>query len=354
MAAIVEALAEHQSQQNWDVAVACTPGSDLSRDLQDLNIPVMAWEASRSPGLSLGREIYTLARVIRRVQPDVIHLHSSKAGLVGRLVVHGTRPTVFQPHAWSYFAVAGVTQRLAILWERFALRWTTLLVAVSEAELESGFAAGIRPRRWMVVANGVDVARFGKSDRLTARGALELPSTPLVVCLGRLCQQKGQDLLLPAWPAIVEAVSDARLVFVGDGPARSQLQSSSVPGVEFVGHSTTPEMWYAAADVVIVPSRWEGMPLVPLEAMASARSVVAFDVDGVAEAVDDAGAVVPAGDVQALITATIDRLRDPETAAREGLAGQARVSRLFTIDACTRRLSEAAMALVDDAARAPS
>jgi glycosyltransferase involved in cell wall biosynthesis len=158
-------------------------------------------------------------------------------------------------------------------------------------------------------------------------------------------------MLLPAWPEVVQAVADAQLVLVGDGPTRSALQSSSPPGVEFVGNSTNPETWYAAADVVIVPSRWEGMPLVPLEAMASARSVVAFDVDGVAEAVADAGAVVPAGDVQALIMATIDRLRDPGTAAREGLAGQARVSRLFTIDSCTRRLSEAAMALVDDSAR---
>jgi glycosyltransferase involved in cell wall biosynthesis len=231
------------------------------------------------------------------------------------------------------------------------MRWTTLLVAVSTAELESGIAAGIRPGQRIVVANGVDVSRFGKSDRHTVREALGLPSVPLVVCLGRLAQQKGQDILLAAWPDIVRAVADARLIFVGDGPTRGELQSSAPSGVEFVGNSTTPEMWYTAADVVVVPSRWEGMPLVPLEAMASARSVVAFDVDGVAEAVADAGAVVPAGDVQALIMATIDRLRDPGTAAREGLAGQARVSRLFTIDSCTRRLSEAAMALVDDSAR---
>jgi glycosyltransferase involved in cell wall biosynthesis len=175
----------------------------------------------------------------------------------------------------------------------------------------------------------VDLARFHPRDRATARARLGLGSEPLAVCIGRLAPQKGQDLLLRAWPGVSEIVPRARLVLVGEGPERESLAAQLPAGAHMAGPTTSPEDWYAAADVLVVPSRWEGMALVPIEAMASERSVVGFDVAGLAECLGDAGAVIPTGDVRSLAREVAARLADPVLASREGRRGRTRAVALY-------------------------
>ncbi|MFD9871854.1 glycosyltransferase, partial [Streptomyces niveus] len=222
------------------------------------------------------------------------HAHSAKAGFAGRLAVRGRIPTVFQPHAWSFESVSGTTAALARGWERLAARWTARVVCVSEAERGRGERAGVRAP-WSVVHNGVDADRFrpaNTADPLSStaadRAALPLlaelpPETPLVACVGRLCRQKGQDVLLRAWPLVLRDLPDARLVLVGDGPDAERLRDGAPPSVLFAGAVTDTAPWYRAADLVVLPSRWEGMAVAPLEAMASGRTVLLSDVDGARE-----------------------------------------------------------------------
>jgi glycosyltransferase involved in cell wall biosynthesis len=148
------------------------------------------------------------------------------------------------------------------------------------------------------------------------------------VCIGELTPQKGQVDLLEAWPLVLAEVPDAQLAIVGDGPDRGRLakQAEGLDGVIHVGARSDVRDWLAAADVVAVPSRWDGMSLVPLEAMASARSVVASSVSGVVESVpDDAGAIVAPGDRAGMAAALSQRLLEPERADDEGWAGRAHV-----------------------------
>ena len=138
-----------------------------------------------------------------------------------------------------------------------------------------GIGNGIAPRRSVVAPNGVDVHRFVPHEQADARARLGLGDHPVAVCVGRLARQKGQDLLLRAWPGVAAEVPDAQLIVVGDGPDHDTLLalvSHGTPGSP--GATMSPEDFYAVADVVVVPSRWEGMALVPLEAMACERSVV--------------------------------------------------------------------------------
>jgi glycosyltransferase involved in cell wall biosynthesis len=176
------------------------------------------------------------------------------------------------------------------------------------------------------VPNGVDTDHFTPQDRSSARARLGLPGAPLVVCVGRLSEQKGQDVLLRAWPQVTARVPGARLVLVGEGPWRDRLAAAAGDGVVLAGNSDDPRRWYAAADVVVVPSRWEGMALVPLEAGASGRSVVITDVAGAREAVvPGTGAVVAVEDVDALAGALATRLLDPAAADGEGAAARRHV-----------------------------
>lgn len=304
----LEELTEAQRALGWEVTAATpSPAGD----------GWVRWAATRDPGPRALVEAAALARIVRRVNPDVVHLHSSKAGLAGRLAVRGRRPTIFQPHAWSFFASSA-----ALRWERFGARWADVVLCVSEGERAEGEAAGIKPKQWRVVSNAVDTDRFAPGDSAAARAAVGLDGDgPVAVCVARLAvAQKGQDVLVKAWPAVAREVPGARLVLVGEGPDRAMLEAQAGQSVVFAGGADPAVMpdWYRAADVIVQPSRYEGLALSVLEAMACGRPVVAGAAVGMAEAIGNGGAVVPVGDAQALAAALIERLRDPARATAEG------------------------------------
>ncbi|WP_210589720.1 glycosyltransferase [Streptomyces sp. GESEQ-35] len=332
VARVVTDLVAAQLAVGLRVTAACPEGGTLTDALRALGCTVLRWDATRSPGHRLPAEVRRLARLVRDVRPDLVHAHSAKAGLAARLAVHGRLPTVFQPHAWSFEAADGVVARLALGWERFGARWATRVVCVSEAERRTGERCGITAR-WRVVPNGVDTHRFRpEGDRARsdggapARAKPRVGDGPLVVCVGRLCRQKGQDVLLQAWPEVVRRVAGARLVLVGDGPDADRLRAGAPASVEFAGARSDIAAWYRAADVVVLPSRWEGMALAPLEAMACARPVVVTNVDGARESLPPGhlpSCLVPPEDPGALARALTTLLRDDllRTAlAAQGLA----------------------------------
>ena len=330
VAKVVAGLGRDQGARGWDVVVACPPEGWLPGAVTDAGGRLEPWQATRSPGRSVPGEVMSLRRIVARVDPDVVHLHSAKAGLAGRLAVRGARPTVFQPHAWSFEAVTGPVQTVTRSWERAAQRWTTLTINVSEAERAAGRAAGLTGRS-VVIPNGVETSAWTPGDRAATRAMLAFssPEAPTVVCVGRLARQKGQDLLLDAWARVRRHVPDARLVLVGNGADEAELRARADPSVLFVPGERLAE-WYAAADVVAVPSRWEaGLPLVAMEAMASERAVVAFDVAGIGSLLQGSGAAVPPFDVDVLAHELTTRLLDPALAAREGAIGRTVASTRF-------------------------
>ncbi|WP_432133093.1 glycosyltransferase family 4 protein [Streptomyces sp. bgisy154] len=321
VARVVTDLARAQLAAGLRVTVAC-PAGPLTETLVALGADVRRWEAARAPGAALPGEVRRLARVVGAVRPDLVHAHSAKAGLAGRLAVRGRIPTVFQPHAWSFEAVGGAMASLSLKWERLGARWAHRLVCVSEAERETGQRAGVTAR-YRVIPNGIDPGRFRPAPADSVRTALlpGLDPAPLVVCVGRLCRQKGQDVLLAAWDTVRARVPGARLVLVGDGPDGAALRAGAPESVLFAGAVDEAAPWYRAADLVVLPSRWEGMALAPLEAMACGRPVVVTDVDGARESLPPGSAehcLVPAGRPGALAGAVAGLLLDAPLRASLG------------------------------------
>ena len=339
VARVVTDLVRAQLAAEIHVTVACPDDSRLADALRALGADVRHWSATRSPGPLLPREVRRLARLVAAARPDVVHAHSAKAGLAARIAVRGRIPTVFQPHAWSFEAVGGVMAALALKWERWGARWASRVVCVSEAERATGQRAGIAAR-WSVIPNGVDLERFHPAAVDTVRAGIPLlagagadPAAPLVVCVGRLCRQKGQDVLLEAWGEVVRRIPEARLVLVGDGPDAPLLRALAPGSVLFAGAADDAVPWYQAADLVVLPSRWEGMALAPLEAMACGRPVVVTDVDGASESLPAAIAgrcLVPPREPEPLARAIGDLLSDP--LLRESLGHQGRHHVLTTHD----------------------
>lgn len=337
-------LVDEQVAAGWEVSVAGDRASEIRGRVVAGGAGWIAWQASRQPGPQILRETRDLRALINSVRPDVVHLHSSKAGVAGRLALRGRVPTLFQPHAWSFFAVGGVRRPATVAWERFGARWADAIVCVSDDERRQGEAAGVKGR-FRVVTSGVDTEFFRPAPRPDGQ-------PPTAVCLGRIAvSQKGQDLLVAAWPQVVAQVPDAQLVFVGDGPDREALEAVAPSSVRFVGHQADVVRWYQAADVVVQPSRYEGLSLTVLEALSCGRAVVAGDAVGMREVIGDAGQVVPVDDVNALAEAVALRLKDPKRAALEGEAARQRVEGSFS----RRRWAEEMLSLASEVARrAPS
>jgi glycosyltransferase involved in cell wall biosynthesis len=340
VAAVVAQYAAAQVAAGWQVTVACPaarpedrePGT-LAHAATQAGAAVAHWAARRAPGRTVPAEARELTRLLRELRPELIHLHSAKAGLAGRLAVRGRIPVLFQPHAWSFEAVSGPVAAASLRWERYAARWCAWIVCVSEGERAAGLRAGIRGR-YAVIPNGVDTRHFHP----VPRDNYGEDGGPVVAVVGRLCRQKGQDLLLDAWPTIAARHPDARLVLVGDGPDQAVLAERiaadpRLAGVSLPGPASDSAVWYRTSDLIVLPSRWEGMALVPLEAMACGRVVVMTDVAGGREALPTGypgWGITPAGDVTGLgdaVSAALTwRDADPAGWGALGLAASAHVA----------------------------
>ena len=336
----VVASTSELAARGYTVEVVGPAGTPLEDGVRLAGLGFHPWHSSRRPTDGLQSDVANLRVIIERVQPAVVHLHSSKAGAAGRLALKARIPTVFQPHAWSFDAVTWPLAPAARQWERFATRWTDGLVTVSERERLDADRHGIGGRRTVtVIPNSVDTDRF--RPPLPGEGRSRVESGPVVACIGRLCRQKGQDILLRAWPLVRMHVPSAKLLLVGEGPYRSRLDGRGDVSIELVGARDDTDHLLRQVDLVVMPSRWEGMSLAMLEAMATGLSVVATDVGGVAETVGrGAGAVVPVGDHRRLAEAMVQRLRSGRLRRHEGSVGRRLVLTRHSLPATTRQLED--------------
>jgi glycosyltransferase involved in cell wall biosynthesis len=289
----------------------------------------------------LASDWWLLRRVVGRVRPDVIHLHSSKAGLAGRLPIGTDRPVIFTPNGWS-FEVVGWTKRPARVWERWAAKRTDLLVGVCDDEQTAARRVGITGEV-VVIPNGVEVDdETPPPTRSDARQMLGLGDGPIAICVGRLCRQKGQLELAESWHRVRRAVPGAELILVGGGPDRREIASLGAAGVRLVGRQDDDiPTWLAASDIGVQPSLWEGLSYVTLETLAAGRLVVAFDASGMAEAIGECGVVVPrTAGMSAFVSAIaslLTRETDPgaETAARHQASRFSREQQVVATTAAT-------------------
>jgi glycosyltransferase involved in cell wall biosynthesis len=316
VARCVTDLAADQIRRGHEVVVACPADGWLGEHAEAVGARHVTWPAGRSPGPASALETFRLARIARSEAPDLVHL--------------------FQPHAWSFFADQGRIGAVAASWERRATRWTDVIVCVSRGEELAGRAAGV-DGDLRVLPNGIDLEAFASAspgEREQARERLGLGSAPLAVCVGRLSEQKGQDVLVDAWPQVVSEVPGAELVLVGTGPDEETLRTR----VPVTGEVANVRDWLVAANVVVQPSRWEGLPYTVLEAMATARAVVATEVAGMADALGDEAALVAVDDRAALVREIGRRLLDGAASDEEGRMLRERVERHFDLRATTQAM----------------
>ena len=338
------------------------PEGDLFEEAEGLEVPIVRLPTlvrKVSPARD-ARALFSLRRLLRAHHPDIVHTHSSKAGALGRVAARLERmPSVVHTvHGWSFHGeMAGPARAAYVRAERAAARWTDRLVVVTTNDRVKGLAAGIgRPEQYTVIRSGIPLDPFlhPAADRAGARRALGLADdAPVVGTVGRLSTQKDPETFVQVERQVLDEVPDARFVIVGDGPLRDATERLATrlglgDRLHLLGiRPDVPEI-LRAFDVFVLTSRWEGLPRVVLEAMASGLPVVASSVDGTAEVVRDGvnGLLVGAGDVGGFAAATVKLLQHPELRDRLADDGRTAVVREFGLDTMIRRLEELYIDLV--------
>lgn len=273
--------------------------------------------------LALGPRAPRATRALHRAiaASRVVHLHSSRAALLGRVANLGPRrPVVFTPHGWSWHVASPTVRNSFVAVERTLARQVSVLHALSTTEAdEARRLLRLGDGRVELIPNGVDLDRFAPPPPGTERR----PGPLRLLVVGRLCRQKGQDLLLDAL-ARLAPLEPVELTFAGDGPAEQELRARAavLPAsitVTFLGAVADPAPHYRDADLVVLPSRWEGQSLALLEAIASGAATVATSASGTEQVPGVASCDATAASIASVVGA---HLRDHR--ARQLLAADAR------------------------------
>lgn len=295
------------------------------------------------------RSVAAVVRLIRRQEFDVVHVHSQEAGLLGRAVawLAGARSIVYTPQVidirrakwhWLYAAL-----------ECLLARVTDAIISVNESDRERMIGWGISPHKVVSIPNGIDLSGFHRrGDVLRVRQELGLqPGCPLVMQVGRLTAQKDPVAFVQGAAEVIEACPSAQFVLVGEGPLEDAVSTRARElgldgAVHLTGWRDDATRLMAAADVVTLTSRWEGMPHTLLEAMACSTPVVSTAVNGCTEVVvqGSTGFLVPPGDVSVWTSRVVDLLQDAEMRGRMGRMGRERLEEEFSLDKVVSRIEK--------------
>jgi len=327
-------LAEGLHRRGWPVHVFCLAGpTELAERLRRNGVEVWCLEACCRLDL---RVLLRLTRQLRRVRPQLLHTFLWHANLAGRVAAW----LAGVPHVVSGVRVAEKDGP----WRLAVDRWTNRLVDVNVCVSEGVRRFCVEQVRLLaskcvVIPNAVDVAEVDQAEPVDWTSLGVPAGSRVVLFVGRLALQKAPETLLEAAPHVLDRFDDVWFVLVGDGPLRRRLErlAARLPHgrrVRLLGWRRDAVRLMKAAYCLALPSRWEGMPNAVLEAMAAGVPVVATQVEGVTELVDDGrtGLTVPTDQPDRLAAALVQLLEQPELARRLADAGRRLVRTRYRVE----------------------
>ena len=340
-------LARGLPRDRFRVEVAAlTRLGPLAAELVDAGIPVtLIGKRHKVDPLALGR----LVRFLRGKRFDVVQTWIYAADTYGRVAARRARVPVVVTAEMAVDLWKGRSERAV---DRFLAGWTDRVVGNSRAVVDFyRDQVGIPAEKLTVIASGIaDDEPPPDGDPRAVRRELGLPlDCSLALFVGRLAEQKGVADLLAALDLLQHVRPDLRTLIVGDGPLRARLEATAqafgLAGskrVLFLGHRADVPRLLAASDLLVLPSLYEGMPNVVLEAMRFRKPVVATAAPGTTEVVtpDVTGLLVPMRNPPALAQAIRRVVADPDLARTLGEAGRARVEAEFGVDRMVARFAE--------------
>ncbi|HEV3303767.1 MAG TPA: glycosyltransferase family 4 protein [Planctomycetaceae bacterium] len=307
------------------------------------------------------RSYRQLLNLLRDIRPQIVHTHSSKAGVLGRLAAARLGiPAVHTIHGAAFhYGQNPLAHQSYILAEKLAARHCAKFISVCDAMTNQYVHAGIAPReRFVTIYSGMEVEPFLNSPRPREEVRRELgfdPEHVVITKVARLFHLKGHECVIAAAGRVAKEHPNVRFLFVGDGilrvQFRDQIERAGLSGffvfAGLVPPQRVPELIHAS-DVIVHASYWEGLARVLPQALIAGKPVVSYDVDGAREVVipGETGFLLPPRSVEELASALCELAGDPVLRERLGRTGRERFVDQFRHETMTRRIREVYASLV--------
>jgi glycosyltransferase involved in cell wall biosynthesis len=336
----VRNTALHTDRDEIDLAV-CVLGADgpLSAALREADVEVDV--LGLPPDASAIQRAIAVVPFVARRRADIVHLSCGRSGLRSLIRGTGAKHVISHVHGFPDEWIGDIRARHSLPLRSTYVDASTHVVACS---------------RWVAQAfeglTRLTVVPYGIPLPAPNNGGSTTNDDVVVGFLGRLVPQKGLDYLVAAAKLVLERRERVRFLIAGDGPMREEVEriSASFPAGRWTltGPREDVDRFMREIDMLVVPSEWEAFGIVAIEAQASRRPVVAFDVDGLPEAVvhGATGLLTPHRDSAALADAIINLADDASLRAWMGANGRARVASSFSAPGMVRRLSDLYAALI--------
>jgi len=359
-------LSKYFIQKGDEVAIMSCPGGWLEKEAEKFGVKFYPnKDFSNAPNLfKIFRTIKKINKGIEDFRPDLIACHSTVAGFWGRLTIRNKIPTIFTAHGWAFTAGVPIWKKyLAILIEKIAGKFCSKIICVSNFDRNLALKYKIAPAgKLITIHNGVKIIQNDadvRQEDSERRGIINTQDDATdnasqqklikIVFVGRLGKQKDPLLLLEAFNILPNELQNrSQVSIIGDGPKREMLEkfvkeNNLEDRVEFLGGISRENVFKTLrkSDIFVLISNWEGFPYTIIEAMSCGLPVIASDVGGIREAVnDDCGILVKRGDEEAIKNALEKLLKNPSLAKEMGEKSRARVKKEFSLEKTLRETEQ--------------
>ncbi|HEY8957174.1 glycosyltransferase family 4 protein [Chitinophaga sp.] len=314
--------------------------------LQKMNIPAFVIESEKAFDISVWKKV---KKLMEDQQIDIVHVHGTRANTNVLWAARQLRlPVVYTIHGWSFHdGLHPLAKRLRIAAEKFITRKTQVNICVSESNRQTGIKA-LKGFSGIVVRNGINLQKFNPDAQYPdLRAEYGIPEDKLLVCfIARMTYQKDPVGMIRGFAAALQQAPQLHLLMIGDGELMdAATAAATAAGIEkqvtFAGFRQDVPAVLHAADIYCLPSLWEGFPIGVLEAMAMGKAVIASDVDGTKEAVQDGenGLLVPSGNPAALAAAMVKVAGDSALRARLQNNAKAAIAANFNVAGMTEKIA---------------
>ena len=341
-------LVKGLDRSKYHIVAACPVDGPYFQRLRDLGIETIDLPIR---SLHLG-VLLRLVRIVRKFKIDLIHSHGKGAGIYSRPLGVITRtPVIHTLHGIHYGAYNPLMRKFYFLIERFLTSLTYKIVNLSESEEKEGLRLGIiNKEKSRVIYSGIDLNRFDKVKINLARKRKELGLTGRNIVVGNVARfnlQKGHEYLIKAIPFVLRKYPRTKLLLVGDGELRGEMESlvgelEIKDNVIFTGFREDIPKILRIMDIFVLPSLWEGLPIVLLEAMACEKPIVATNVIGNKEVIIDGetGFLISPKDPRKLAEKIIFLIENKPLRERLGENGRRRVEKTYPLDRMVKETEE--------------
>ncbi len=330
--------ARNLNPEKYEAVLACGKGGELDNEAQENSekgfYRIVFFSFLRrevSPFADLAA-LFSLWLFFKKEKPDIVHTHSSKAGILGRLAAWaaGIKVVVHTYHGFGFNDFQNsVVKKIYVFLERLCAGLSRALIFVSRSNWNYALKNGIGPEsKFHLIRSGVDLSRFPASvsdPEIKKREMGFETNAPLVLSIGNLKPQKNPlDFVLMA-SKVLREIPRAQFLFIGEGPLRDAVEEKArelgvFERMRFPGWRKDAAEWISISDVFVLTSLWEGLPRSLVEAMKSGAPSAVYATDGISDLIkdDENGFCVPQGDVSLLAARVIALLKDTDLRRRLG------------------------------------